>query len=380
MINYSIIFLALQWFDSHALAGLGYGLCFGPPLILGWFAGVYCDRYSPRRVILVAQNSFIVSLLLLYLAFNVDLESRQVYLLASALFAGIGWSFVAPARFATLAFYVAKDKLTGAAIGLNLMVMAGFGLAPMLLKQLQLHFDWQMALLVAGALLLLSSLLLLPLRFEFKPKAGSETIKEIKSSLAFVKDSAPVSQLLLLSAIAYLLMGPMQVLLPTIASKTLLLDEAGQGNYLSLIAVALIVGGLVAMGLKNKGKVGHRLMVAIGLAAGGLALLAVESRLGLSVALLAGASMCAGIGISFIVAGLQGFSCDLHRGRVMSFYSIISQFIPALSGVVAGLLAQVFEPPMALQLMAGFIVMSVVACWLRLSIRKLERFDYVGAV
>ena len=69
MVNYSIIFLSLEWFDSHSIAGIGYALCFAPPVILGWFAGVYCDRYSPRNVILVAQNSYFISLFLLYYNF-----------------------------------------------------------------------------------------------------------------------------------------------------------------------------------------------------------------------------------------------------------------------------------------------------------------------
>lgn len=110
IVNYTIIFLSLEWFNSHSLAGIGYGLCFGPPLILGWFAGVYCDRYSPRKVILVAQNSFFVALFLLYLAFDSNDDLRMFLLLSAALFSGIGWSFVAPARFATLPFYVTYDK------------------------------------------------------------------------------------------------------------------------------------------------------------------------------------------------------------------------------------------------------------------------------
>ena len=130
MVNYSIIFLALEWFDSHAIAGLGYGLCFGPPLILGWIAGVYCDRYSPRKVLLVMQNSFFVSLVLLYLALTASGNAQIALLLSAALFSGIGWSFVAPARFATLPYYVKPQKLMTAAIALNLMVMTGFGLAP----------------------------------------------------------------------------------------------------------------------------------------------------------------------------------------------------------------------------------------------------------
>lgn len=379
IINYSIIFLALEWFDSHALAGLGYGLCFGPPLILGWFAGVYCDRYSPRRVILTAQNSYFVSLLLLYFALAATPNMQKLLLLVAAFFSGIGWSFVAPARFAALPFYVRPEKLTGASIALNLMVMSGFGLAPMLLKQVKFHFDWEAVFITATGLFVVSSALLLPLRFKFKSKPAGKAAQEIKSSLQFVHQSDFIKQLLLLSMITYLLMGPMQVILPTVAKELLQLNETAQGTYLSLIAFSLIVGGLSAMWLKNKGNIGFNTMLAIAIAGAGLAYVSIESSLAWSVTILVLASISGGIAISFIVAGLQAYSADEHRGRIMSFYSIISQFIPAASGVGAGALAQLFSPMIALQIVAGIIVSCALLCMLMLSsVRRLQVFEHAN--
>ena len=394
MLNYSIIFLSLEWYNSHSLAGVGYGLCFGPPLILGWFAGVYCDRYSPRKVLLVAQNSFFIALLLLWLAFEVPLNGtednqRMFYLLVAALFCGIAWSFVSPARFATLPFYVSyskandliknKHKLTMATIMLNLMLMMGFGLAPMLLKQIQVSFNWQAVLLSAGVMFALSSLILLPLKFKFTAKINSgssnKALKEIKASFIFVKQSPYLSQLLLLASIAYLLMGPMQVILPSIAKDKLALSELAQGNYLSLVAFSLIVGGLLAIILKNKGKLGWQLLLSIFFAGLGIGLLSLVENLALSVTLLVLSASCGGIAISFIVAGLQHYSSDEHRGRVMSFYTIIGQAIPAASGVGAGLLAQTYSPSIAMIITSSVIVIAMLAAMLYLKqVKQLDSY------
>jgi predicted MFS family arabinose efflux permease len=50
--------------------------------------------------------------------------------------------------------------------------------------------------------------------------------------------------------------------------------------------------------------------------------------------------ICAGTAISFIVAGVQAQAPAAMRGRVMSMYSIISQVIPAASGVAAGIVVK----------------------------------------
>ncbi len=378
MVNYSIIFLALEWFDSHALAGLGYGLCFGPPIILGWLAGVYCDRYSPRMVILIAQNSYLVSLTLLMLALSLE-NSRLPLLLIAAFFSGVGWSFVAPARFATLPYYVNSQTMTGATIALNVMVMSGFGLAPLLVKQLETSIGWHAVFYGATLLFVLSTLLLFPLSFEFKGNRTGSIRQQIRDSLYVVRQSSTLRSLLWLAVITYLLMGPMQVILPTIAEQQLQLSPGGQGNYLSLVAFSLIIGGLLAMALKTRLHAGRTMIMTIIFAGTGLGWLAMEQRLGLSVLTLIGAALSGGIAISFIVAGLQASAPETFRGRIMSIYSMISQVIPAISGVLTGMIAQWFTPVQALVAIGMLIVaFALLAIFLLPDIRRLETLNHAA--
>jgi len=376
MVNYSIIFLSIEWFDSHAIAGVGYALCFGPPIILGWIAGVYCDKYSPRSVLLIMQNSYLISLVLLYLANQSSDDMQLILLLSAALFSGIGWSFVAPARYSALPYYVSKEKLAIASMGLNLMVMTGFGLAPMLLKQITVYLDWNSAFYLAALLFIASSLLLIPLRFSFTPKATEKTLAEIMSSLRFIKDTPIITHLLAVSAIAYLLMGPMQVLLPTVAEQSLGLSQTAQGHYLSLIALALIIGGLVALFVRRLGKTGVVSLFNVMLAGLGIGLLGQTNQISISVLILILSAIAGGIGISIIVAGLQRFSDDQYRGRVMSIYTIISQIVPALSGLAAGVFAELFSLEVALAIIAAIIlVLSCIATLAFTQLRKLESVE-----
>ncbi|MBK6865698.1 MAG: hypothetical protein IPG91_20380 [Ideonella sp.] len=104
MVNYSVIIYAQEVIGSDLLSGIGFGLCFGPPLVLGWYAGVLCDRLAPGRLILAAQLVFIVAALLLWFADRSVAEpgSRVPWLVLAAALTGVGWSFVAPARMAAL--------------------------------------------------------------------------------------------------------------------------------------------------------------------------------------------------------------------------------------------------------------------------------------
>ena len=55
MVNYGVIMYAQDAIGSDLLSGIGFGLCFGPPIVLGWYAGVLCDRLAPGRLIHGAQ-------------------------------------------------------------------------------------------------------------------------------------------------------------------------------------------------------------------------------------------------------------------------------------------------------------------------------------
>lgn len=142
MINYSVILFAQDTLGSAWLSGLGLGLCFGPPLILGWFAGVLCDRLAPGRVIQGAQAVFFLSALVFWWTLLREPVDRAVTLLLSAGLAGVAWSFASPARMAALAQITPADRLKKTSVLFNVFVMLGFGLGPLTIAVLRQWGAW----------------------------------------------------------------------------------------------------------------------------------------------------------------------------------------------------------------------------------------------
>ena len=339
MFNYSVIIYLQEEVAAPAMAGLGFALCFGPPLVFGWFAGAWCDRVSPLRLIHAAQALFIVALGLLWWAHHyVALPAARVPpLLLAASLAGVAWSFVAPARMATLGRLVAAARIKPASVTFNLLVMLGFGLGPLLIGAARQAGGWPAVFATAVAGFALASLLGLPLRLPaLRRDLKSHVLADIRAGFGAVRDEPLLAQLLIAAILIYLLMGPMQLLLPRLARDRLLLSEVERGSFLGLIAVALILGGLGTLLLVKR--LHHGRSIFLGLGAAGLlfALLAAAQTTAQASVLLLAAGTCGGMVVSLIVAGLQAHVPDALRGRVMSMYTMSSQVIPALSGLAAG--------------------------------------------
>ena len=75
--NYTVILYAQDVWGRDALAGAGFALCFGVPLLLGWPAGAWCDQYSPQRIAQIAHGAFLVALLWLVAASRSDEYSAR---------------------------------------------------------------------------------------------------------------------------------------------------------------------------------------------------------------------------------------------------------------------------------------------------------------
>jgi MFS family permease len=352
MVNYSAIMYSLQVFDSSLLAGVAYGLCFGPPIIFGWIAGSYIDRYSAKRVLLIAQNAFILGALGMYLTMLYQPVYSIGYLLISSFFIGIAWSFVAPARLASIGQYVPHEKLPEAMIVLNLLVMLGFGLAPVLLTQILASVGWPGVTLTCIVLFVLSSLLLVNAPNKHKRLVHQNLKQEWQVCFSELKTIPVIPQLLLSAIVGYLMMGPLQVVLPQIADGQLGLSTIQKGQYLGLIAFSLIMGGLLAMALKKHLPIGRSILVMLFFSGLSLALLGGITTLWLSCIVLVFGITLAGIAISFIVAALQAFTPEHIRGRVMSIYTVISQVVSATAGVFAGAIAQGISVPSGLYVVA----------------------------
>ena len=358
MVNYTAILYGLAKFDSSLLAGLAYGFCFGPPILFGWIAGAYIDRYSPKRVLLIAQNFFILGALgMLCVMIYEPIYSVLLFLL-SCFFVGIGWAFVAPARLSSMGSYVTGDKLTQATITFNLLIMLGFGLAPIIITHVQQWLDWQGVALLCIVMFCVSSVLLFNAPNHHKRMSHERLKQEWFECFDALKKVPVIPQLLIAAIIGYLMMGPMQVLLPQIADTQLGLNPQEKGQYLGLIAFSLILGGVMAMKLKKYVPIGHTILVLLLMCGVSLILIGVISNVWFSCLVLILGTISAGVVVSFIVAGLQHFTPVFIRGRVMSIYTIISQVISAMAGVLAGAIAQGLNVPSSLFVIGALFIIA----------------------
>lgn len=345
MVNYTVILYLQERVGSDVLAGVGFGLAFGTPIVFGWFAGVAADRLQPARLIHLAHSLFMLSLGgMLWAELGASDEQRIPATLVSAFVAGLGWSFFGSARLATLGQIADPAKLKPMTILYNLQVLIGFGLAPLVIGLVRGHAaksgeaGWPDVIAVAAGCYVLSSMLLLNTRT--RRRAGDIQTKgvlvEIREGFSAVGSNRLLTQLMCAAVIGFAMTGPLQILLPKLARETLGMSEAQRGAFLGLMAIALILGGVLALPLSKR--VHHGTAIFSGLAIGG----AIFASLGIwhdpraASAALVAVGMAGGFVISLVVAGIQHQAPDLVRGRVMSMYSIVSQVVPAASGLIAG--------------------------------------------
>ncbi|HJV84639.1 MAG TPA: MFS transporter [Noviherbaspirillum sp.] len=368
IINYSVIMYAQEVLRSDVLAGVGFGLCFGPPLLLGWYAGVLCDRLAPTRIIHAAQAVFVLAAVLMAYGdhFIADPALRAPVFLSAALCAGIGWSFVAPARMTALGQIVDATALRRASLIFNLLVMLGFGLGPLAISVCRLYIGWQAAFALAVALFVVGSALLFHVSTSVTGKPPRPVLRDILDGLGAVRRDPLLAQLLVTAMFGYMLMGPMQVILPKLTRTTLGMGELGRGAFLGTLAPALIAGGLLCMLIARCLPHGKTVFAACALS--GLLFAGMGRTTNPSVAfvLLALVGLLGGVAISLIVTAIQENVDEKVRGRVLSMYTVISQVMPALSGLAAGALTQALDAQRAILVVGGVLALAALvnATWM----------------
>ncbi len=363
--NYSVILYAQDVWNSDALAGAGFALCFGVPLVLGWFAGAWCDSSSPQFLAQLAHASFLIALGLLGFSTTLDISISKIVFLFGAGFAGIGWAILAPARMALLG-RLAGNQQAKLAVVFNILVMLGFGSAPPVLAICKKINSWQMVHLTGMSLFFISILLLIGLKVKGLGNSSS-ALDRIKKGFAYASSNPLLKQTLLIAIIIYCSMGPVQVMLPRYATGILGLSEIPRGLFLGAMALALLIGGGISLPIAKKLGQGKVIFAAGFLAGFGILALSFSNILWMSVLFLLLSGIGAGMSISLIVAILQSESQTEYRGRLVSLYTVTSQVVPATAGLLSGLALEKIPVNIALALAGGMISFAILLSLLRLN-------------
>lgn len=348
MINFSIIFYSQQVLDSASLAGIGYFLVFGPPVLFGWYAGILCDRSSPLKVVVTFQCLAIAIVVIMmgsHIAIS-DTTTLRFVITCCAFFIGVCWSFLGPGRFSSVSKIVDQRIAVKATSAMSSFVLIAFGIAPVLVTTLSSYLNWESVFIIIICLLILSLLLLKSIKLP-EPIQSNATqkswITEIGAGLKYIGSSAPTLNMLLFTVITYTCMGVINVYLPALAVTKLGLDGLNLGIFLALLSIGLIVGS--ALSFRLIGRISPEFTIPLLITVSTISLLASfqQSYYVALVALVLIMSTCNGFVMNLIIATIQKLTEESYRGRVIAIYTILTQISPATGAIVAGFIIDYYK-------------------------------------
>lgn len=374
MFTYAMIIYSRAVTGSDAVTGFVYAGNLLPPLILGMYAGTVIDRFTRKRVVMIAQTTFIYTGgAMVFLTLQKMFVVSDFMLIAVMLVNGVGLSFIIPGRMALLGDLFEKEHIPRESMKIQIMIMVGFGLAPFVVGFLRKYFEWHIVFAAIAILYAGATTLLIPLRTRPKPHHPAESAwHSLKAGLRYVRGQPLLISLLAATFVGLFLVGPLQVLLPEFSKAKLHLDEAERGALMTVLGVGLLIGGGLAQFLSHA--LPRGLMIILGAVASGISMLLIpQFETATPVAISLGASgVFGGLMSTLLPAAIQQGTVDHARGRVMSIYNIIFQTSVAVAAVGLSHLSKYTSPGFAFQAGGWFIVTGALACLLLKPLRNLK--------
>jgi predicted MFS family arabinose efflux permease len=338
-----------------------------PIFLFSLFGGVFADRISRRRLLLISQAIQLTCAFTLAFLVRTDLvRVWQIWCLSFTV--GLAQSFGGPAYSALVPTLVGKEDLQNAialnSIQFNLARVVGPALGGIAL--IKLGAFWCFALNGVSFLAVIASLL--AIRPTFVPGGAHESVMDsMRQGIDFMRKREGMISLITLAFFISMLSYPLITFLPVIAREvfhgtsntfTLFLCLSGAGS----VTGALLIAGRTA----QAGQAGKSLqaLAVLGLTIATVAL----SRV---LALTTGAIFLAGALLMVVFALntslVQSYVSDAMRGRVMSVYNVAFRGGMPIGSVVCGFLIEKTSVPMV---MAGNGVLVVILALYYLLVQK----------
>ena len=346
---------------------------FLPAMAVGMLAGVLADRFSKKRLLLIAQLwSLIVYAAMTWVVLSGELRLWHLY--ASSLALSAGMSVSQPVRAAFIPDIVPQQQVIGA-MSLNAVGMNGSRfLLPALAGVLIAVVNPGWAYAVATGFYVLLQLFTVLIRSSHAPAAAARQrsmMGDLGEGLRFVKGERTILGLIASRLGPITVASGFQVLIPVLAVQALGMGPGGYGALVSAEGLGSIIGGAA---LASQRRVPHQglLAIASGTALGSL-LVAVAFSEVLAVTML----LFMIIGAAQITfqssnnSALFGLTPAPFRGRMIGVRNQTRGLVP-VSQLGAGALADLVGVSVAFAVVGGasLLIFWAVLLW-RPELRKL---------
>lgn len=349
--------LVLRLTGSPAALGLVLATMALPRAIFMLIGGAMVDRFSARRILLLARgiNAVLVALLAgLVLAGAIAMPA--VY--AIALGIGVATAFAYPAGSALLPQLVAPTQLASANAFFmsvrQLSLFVGPALAGVVIATHAGHGRGEarglgLAFVIDAASFLasLASLWLIRTAANQQPRpTGHGVLADVIAGVRQVWADPPLRAFMLYAAVVTAFVGgPIQVGLPVLANSRMDLGAASLGILMTANGGGMLVGGFLSRTVARaiRGRLGALVLCMDASAGLALATLALVYSTAHGAALLAGVGVLAGIAQIAIVTWIQQRVPPAMMGRTMSLLMFIFMGIGPVSAAVAGSLLKVIS-------------------------------------
>lgn len=312
-----------------------------PVFVLGFYAGFAVDHADHLRLVKRTQFlAMVQAALLALLTWGGQIQVWQVFVLSLGL--GIVNSFDMPARQVLIGELVPVDHRHNA-IALNSTVVNASRIVGPALAGLAIACAGEAGCFAINALSYVAVLFALRAMRDVRQPAPSEPRggpwREIGDGLAYAFGHEPIRLVLLALVVVSIAGLPVYTLMPVFAEDVLRSGAKGLGILSSFSGVGATIGALYLARRRGAAGVGKEIVSGTAGMALGMAGMAWSRQFWVSCAFMALMGWFAIRVLAGANTALQELSDDRHRGRVMSFYSMIFIGLSPLGSFLAGGLA-----------------------------------------
>lgn len=364
MLTYALVVYGAEVLGGARWSGVLY-FALVLPYLCSVHAGGIIDRLRKRAVL---QLATIMTLLLMVGLWGAAQAVAPSGAITAALVLGYGLvsAFAYPAFFAALPS-VARGHSARATVIMNILAMVCYVAAPIAVGLLRVVTSWPGFFAALALLAAASTAVVWAARVPLEPVEPAPRRAGISELVDYCRTDSTLRALLIATALySGLVVGPVDVLLPLFADRSLQLAPGAAGMFLACGGIGMVAGAVTALKVIRRGRMGWWLCGS-GLAGG--VLLAAMTMLPAAAAaglfFLSGG--LAGLFCSLTIAGTQVCAPDRLRGRIVGLYTVMLGAPPAIGGVLAGVLGDAVGVTTALQIVGGLTCLALAVLFLSAS-------------